>query len=280
MMKLFHDPVAIINSNLYRFGPKKFNRFDTLNEDIVAKVENGSFSFLGMPNKFLPETSVSNLDNCHFCGFSETCGMVLTRAMSKKERQEDVEAMEVCSKLIAESGNQEESGQDKNAGSVQQRRQRMRRWLAKTNQMLRIENGDNLIDGNYAVKSSFILKKETYLEILAHMFQFEQVFRTFAFIMARYRSICIPEELDFDVRKEAFHALLRTSQAHFATDLHKLSDTTVDMVKGMSLRLQMKHAREIFNAKVLPVIDSNDPITVKLIRMKHQVNVEISKSAH
>ena len=128
-----------------------------------------------------------------------------------------------------------------------------------------------MIDPNYQIKCDFIIDKKTYEKLLSHLFRLEQVFRTFAFMAERHRAKHMPSEQNFDVKKEAYHALLRTSQAHFSTDLGKLCDAEINGVKGMSLRLQMKHARAIFDAKMLPVIDSKDPLTFKFIRMKHQL---------
>ena len=56
--------------------------------------------------------------------------------------------------------------------------------------------------------------------------------------------------------------------------------TEINGVKGMSLRLQMKHARAIFDAEMLPVIDSKDPLTFKFIRMKHQLGGKIGRAVH
>ena len=55
MTKLFKDPIAIINSKLYREGPTKFGSLETLREDVVASYANGEFTFLGLPAKFLAE---------------------------------------------------------------------------------------------------------------------------------------------------------------------------------------------------------------------------------
>jgi hypothetical protein len=154
------------------------------------------------------------------------------------------------------------------------------KWLGQVTHYLRIKNGDNLIDPNYSTKCEFILGKPTYMRLLNHMFKFEQLFRTFAFIMAIYQAKHLPLERDFDIKKEAFAALIRTSQTHFSSDLGKLSDIEVGKVQCMSLRLQMKHARGIFDAKMLPVIDSHDPLTIKLIRMKHQQGEELVRPAH
>ena len=61
MTKLFKDPFAIINSQLYREGPAKFGSLETLSEDLVATCTNGEFTFHGQPSKFLAEYSKSEL---------------------------------------------------------------------------------------------------------------------------------------------------------------------------------------------------------------------------
>ena len=48
----------------------------------------------------------------------------------------------------------------------------------------------------------------------------------------------------------------------------------------MSLRLQCEMARNIFNKKFLPLIDSEDIIIVKLIRNAHEIDIENSQRLH
>ena len=59
MTKLFKDPIAIINSRLYREGPTKFGSMETLREDVVVTCANDEIQFLGLPAKFLAEDSKS-----------------------------------------------------------------------------------------------------------------------------------------------------------------------------------------------------------------------------
>ena len=73
-----------------------------MDEDIVAKVENGSFTFLGMPTKFTPEFKAAlseKEDKCNFCGQTELCGLALTRARAKRECREDAVAESICGGL-------------------------------------------------------------------------------------------------------------------------------------------------------------------------------------
>ena len=54
MTKLYGNPIKVINSDNYRFGPSKFNSHTALWEDLVATVKNGNFEWLGLPEKFVP----------------------------------------------------------------------------------------------------------------------------------------------------------------------------------------------------------------------------------
>ena len=51
-------------------------------------------------------------------------------------------------------------------------------------------------------------------------------------------------------------------------------------IKCMSLRLQCEMARNIFYTQFLPVIGSEDPIIVKLIRNAHEKDIENSRRLH
>ena len=53
MTKLFKDPCSIINSDFYRHGDKNLEKVSDLEKDTVAEVENGVFTFQGIPERFL-----------------------------------------------------------------------------------------------------------------------------------------------------------------------------------------------------------------------------------
>ena len=55
MTKLFKDPCSIINSDFYRHGDKDLKTISDLENDTVAKVEGGVFTFLRIPERFLNE---------------------------------------------------------------------------------------------------------------------------------------------------------------------------------------------------------------------------------
>ena len=85
--------------------------------------------------------------------------------------------------------------------------------------------------------------------------------------------------INWEVKKEGFLCLLRSSQALFAEGASKLSDSMVLGIKCMSLRLQCEMARNIFNTQFLPVIGSEDPVIVKLIRNAHEMDIENSRKS-
>ena len=64
MTKLFKDPIAIINSKLYREGPSKFGSLEAHREDVAATCANGEFTFHGLPYKFVAEDSKSESESC------------------------------------------------------------------------------------------------------------------------------------------------------------------------------------------------------------------------
>ena len=195
MTKLFPDPVAIINSSLYRHGPPKYNSFATLDEDIVVKVENGSFCFLGMPIKFMPEPKAApsgKEESCNLCGQTEFCGLALTRARAERESREDAMDESLCRDLTKKVEMPHESILGNETKVEQKQRKELCNWLSKVNHSLAIHHGDNLIDPNYKIKCDFTINKKTYEKLLSHLFKLEQVFRTFAFMAERHRAKHMP----------------------------------------------------------------------------------------
>ena len=89
LTKLYKDPVSAINSMIYRFGPKIFGSKTTLEENVVATCEDGVFTYLGLPAKFLTEVKEGR-EKCDFCQEEyEHCALVMTRAQLKAEKDED-----------------------------------------------------------------------------------------------------------------------------------------------------------------------------------------------
>ena len=272
MTKLYADPINIINSSLYRHGPQKFENFKSLENELVAKVENGEFTYLGLPARFNPASPTSHeepTDKCMFCNQTEMCGLVLTRNRARREAEEsELEQGDLVTEQI----------KSKQCGSEQE--EVLQNWLKKINNHLQWTGPESLIDKNYVVKCDLVIDRPSYLSILGKMFRLEQVLRTFAYLAAIHRARTIPHIQDFDIKKEAFYLLLRTSQAHFCSDLGKVGDVQVNGITCMSLRLQMQHARAIFGGNILPVIASCDPLTVKFIRYKHIHGESIGRGMH
>ena len=109
------------------------------------------------------------------------------------------------------------------------------------------------------------------MRIMEHCFLFEQDFRKFCFMVSMDFARNVPHAINWDVKKEGFLCLFQSIQALFADGISNHSDCLVLVIKCMSLRLQCEMARNIFNTQFLPVIGSEDPIIVKLIRKAHEL---------
>ena len=116
----------------------------------------------------------------------------------------------------------------------------LRRWLARVKASLEIGDGSNLLDSHYEPKSKLIVSREVYTRIMEHCFLSRQVFRSFCFMVS------MDFARNWEVKKEGFLGLLRSSQALFADGVSKLSDSLVLGIKCMGLRLQCEMARNIF----------------------------------
>ena len=96
LMKLYRDPVEVINSVLYRYGPSQFETLEKLAEDTVATCKNGSFKFIGLPEKCLTEAPNVTNNSCNNCGESKNlCALARTSSQVKREDEEDLEAKEI-----------------------------------------------------------------------------------------------------------------------------------------------------------------------------------------
>ena len=82
MTKIFKDPIAVINSALYRQGPASFASRKALDEDVVATCQDGVFTYIGLPTKFLPRARTVE---CLSCQETERCALIQTRAMKNRE---------------------------------------------------------------------------------------------------------------------------------------------------------------------------------------------------
>ena len=193
LMKLYRDPVEVINSVLYRYGPSQFETLEKLAEDTVATCKNGSFKFIGLPEKFLTEAPNVTNDSCNNCGEGiNLCA--LARSQVKREKEEDLEAEEIENEIKGEPDGDEPAGS-----------KRLKAWLEKAKMSLEVGQGNNLIDHHYSPIIELILEKETYLHWLSHYFHLNQIIRVCCFLVscdiARNHSMAT----GIDTRKEGEH---------------------------------------------------------------------------
>ena len=83
MTKIFRDPIAVINSPLYRQGPARFSSREALDEDVVATCQDGVFTYIGPPTKFLP---IVQSEGCLSRLETERCALVQTITMKIRGR--------------------------------------------------------------------------------------------------------------------------------------------------------------------------------------------------
>ena len=124
LTKLYRNPIKIINSDLYRFGPPTFASKDDLCKDIVLTCQNGELRYLGLPKKFLMERS-EDTERCNFClEHYDNCALAQTRAQTKKEKHEDATEAAKEKEATVEIAKRKEKGNTP--------RERMTVWLEKT----------------------------------------------------------------------------------------------------------------------------------------------------
>ena len=85
LTKIFRDPIEVINSPIYRYGPEAFGTRDGLELDVVATCQAGVFHYKGLPSRFLQEPREET--ECGECLGEERCAVVRTRAMQKEEKE-------------------------------------------------------------------------------------------------------------------------------------------------------------------------------------------------
>ena len=137
-------------------------------------------------------------------------------------------------------------------------------WLDRVKGRLTLESEDNLLDPHYENETELILSRKTYLKWTGAFFSLIQMFRASCIL-----AVCdlTRKGVDFntvDIKKEGQGLLLRSAQTHFSKDINKMSDSLLQGVKTMSLRLQSHTAREIYGTRFLPLLGSDDPLRLKL----------------
>jgi hypothetical protein len=205
----------------------------------------------------------TSVESCNQCGENvQFCALAMTRSRAKREKMED-------EKDKREEVAEPEAGKKQEETPRSRQEVRLQAWLAKMSHMLETGPGAKLLDQHYQPRSNLTLSKEEYLHIISHYFFFDRVLRFFCYAISVDIAKNHPTLVSWDVRKEAFISMLRTSQKIFPKGITSLSDSEVHDVKCMSLRLQSITAREIFDTKWLPVISLEDPLRFKLTRKGH-----------
>ena len=256
--KMFIDPVETINSQLYRVGPEKFGKLETLREDIVAIVKQGEFTYHGIPLRFLQskQADVTSDERCLYCNHGDIlCGSVMTRAQgAKKDQFSDHNADGSSCVVRAKVGD------------------RMKLFLRRVRFHMTSIQESNLLDEHTKIDCEKVLTLEQYHTALGKFFTFNQFFRHLCWIVAIDRAKlgfrCIPP---IKLRREAFAMLLRTSQAFYNNGVARLADHELWSIKVMSLRLQFNHSEGLFGGNFMAVIGRDDPVTVKILRNCHQL---------
>ena len=145
----------------------------------MARVENGVFTYTGLPARFNPTAQASSKESterCLFCNQSEMCGLILTRAKAKREAEED--------KL--EQVKMDNQGNHQNSKPIGSKA--LQGWLKRSNKFLQWTGLENLMDTNYVIKCKMSIDKQDYMAILGKMYRLEQLLRTFAYLVAVHRA--------------------------------------------------------------------------------------------
>ena len=74
LTKIFRDPIEVINSPIYRYGPEAFGTKDGLEQDVVATCQAGAFHYKGLPSRFLREPREET--ECGECLGEERCAVI------------------------------------------------------------------------------------------------------------------------------------------------------------------------------------------------------------
>ena len=208
MNKLFCDPCKIINSQLYRVGDPKMKTTDDLDADTIGTCMKGEFQFLGIPERFLKNTSE---DKCYNC-METSCALinlVTTRARGNRESLEDKKELEEAAKA-ENTPVLESTGLSK-----------MKTWNLSIKRRFQINNGECLIDPNYKYKSDLVLNREEYEIALSKHHLLNQLLRFLGWLAAldiaqkaqrEETGDNSEESKPIDLKKEAAGILFRTSQ--------------------------------------------------------------------
>ena len=155
MTKLFKDPCSIINSDFYRHGDKNLEKVSDLEKDTVAEVENGVFTFQGIPERFL---NIKH-EKCLQCS-EEECPLiwlVQTRGQEKEKESQDLE--------------------EKRVGRKGPELSKLQIWNLSVKRKFQLGTGQSLVDQNYSCQLKLVLSKTEYMKATGKHFLLNQLFR-------------------------------------------------------------------------------------------------------
>ena len=144
-----------------------------------------------------------------------------------------------------------------------------------------IVSGGCLIDSAYKCKSDLTLSKSEYDAALAKHYLLTQLLRFFGWLSAldiarkdkEGKMTKDPDRINpIDLKKEAAGMLYRSSQKNWG--VKQISETTVHGIGCLKMRLDHRTGRNIFGTTNIPVINSKDPLSAKIIRNAHLANRE------
>ena len=160
-------------------------------------------------------------------------------------------------------------------------------WLLGVKRKFQVSGGRCLVDPNYTCRTRITLSEEEYRNAVSKHYLFGQLFRFLGWVCmldmarAKERYKGTPEEPDLmegDIRKEGIGLLFRTSQRHW--EVSKWTETKVDEIGCLLLRLEKEVANSIYGTLNIPVLNHKDPLTAKLIRNSHLMTRDISRGVH
>jgi hypothetical protein len=103
------------------------------------------------------------------------------------------------------------------------------------------------------------------------LFSLPQMFRTCCILAACDLTRAKIDYNAADIKREGQGILLRSAQKHFNKDIKKMSDSMVSGVQTMSLRLQSNNAIELYGTRFLPILGTNDPLRMKVMRWAYEL---------
>ena len=182
---------------------------------MVATCQDGVFTYIGLPTKFLPKVQP---DECLSCQETERCALVQTRAMKNRERMLE----------------------------------NFSRWSNSIKKHTSVFRGQNLLDHHYEPRMSLTLSKRVYDKWCARFFKLENLFTAVCILTSlEMFSLQMWATME-EVRREAWGLLLRSAQKHYSEGIPKMRETTIHSLMVTDLRLASHTARGLYKAPPHP----------------------------